>query len=159
MMARAVDRMRSGLNRGVLGRGMWVDLTLFGFSGGPVDLTLSDEHRQLRELARRFTDERIVPNATRWDREEAIDKELVPALGEVGFLGLGIDEEHGGSGGDNLAYCLVLEEVARGDSAVRGIISVSLGLVAKSIAKHGTEEQKQRWLPGLTAGTQIACFA
>ncbi|MET9231845.1 acyl-CoA dehydrogenase family protein [Lentzea sp. NPDC003310] len=124
-----------------------------------MDLTLSDEHRQLRELARRFTDDRIVPHAQRWDREEAIDRDLVPALGEVGFLGLGIDERYGGSGGDNLAYCLVLEEVARGDSAVRGIISVSLGLVAKSIAKHGTEEQKQRWLPGLTSGTQVGCFA
>jgi alkylation response protein AidB-like acyl-CoA dehydrogenase len=124
-----------------------------------VDLTLSDEHRQLRELARRFTDDRIVPHATRWDRDEAIDQDLVPALGEVGFLGLGIDERYGGSGGDNLAYCLVLEEIARGDSAVRGIISVSLGLVAKSIAKHGTEEQRQRWLPGLTAGTQLGCFA
>ena len=124
-----------------------------------MDLTLSDEHRQLRELARRFTEERIVPHAARWDREEAIDRALVPALGEVGFLGLGIDESYGGSGGDNLAYCLVLEEIARGDSAVRGIISVSLGLVAKSIAKHGTEEQKQRWLPGLTAGTEIGCFA
>ncbi|SER31618.1 hypothetical protein SAMN05216188_11054 [Lentzea xinjiangensis] len=124
-----------------------------------MDLTLSDEHRQLRELARRFTDDRVVPHATRWDREEAIDRDLVPALGEVGFLGLGVDERYGGSGGDNLAYCLVLEEIARGDSAVRGIISVSLGLVAKSIAAHGTEEQKQRWLPGLTSGEQIGCFA
>ncbi|MGI5501540.1 acyl-CoA dehydrogenase family protein [Lentzea sp. CA-135723] len=124
-----------------------------------MDLTLSDEHRQLRELARRFTDDRIVPHATRWDREEAIDRDLPQRLGEVGFLGLGIDERYGGSGGDNLAYCLVLEEIARGDSAVRGIISVSLGLVAKSIAKHGTEEQKQRWLPGLTNGTQVGCFA
>ncbi|SDG86632.1 hypothetical protein SAMN05216553_112172 [Lentzea fradiae] len=124
-----------------------------------MDLALSEEHRQLRELARRFTDDRIVPHATRWDREEAIDRDLVPALGEVGFLGLGVDERYGGSGGDNLAYCLVLEEIARGDSAVRGIISVSLGLVAKSIAQHGTEEQKQRWLPGLTAGTRVGCFA
>ncbi|TWP48135.1 acyl-CoA dehydrogenase [Lentzea tibetensis] len=124
-----------------------------------MDLRISDEHRQLRELARRFTDERIVPHATRWDRDEAIDRDLVPALGEVGFLGLGIDEEYGGSGGDNLAYCLVLEEIARGDSAVRGIISVSLGLIAKTIFKHGTEEQKRRWLPGLTAGTQVGCFA
>ncbi|MFD4674996.1 acyl-CoA dehydrogenase family protein [Lentzea sp. NPDC058450] len=124
-----------------------------------MDLTLSDEHRQLRELARRFTDDRVVPHATRWDREEAIDRDLPNQLGEVGFLGLGIDERYGGSGGDNLAYCLVLEEIARGDSAVRGIISVSLGLVAKSIAKHGTEEQKQRWLPGLTSGTQVGCFA
>ncbi|WP_158842735.1 acyl-CoA dehydrogenase family protein [Saccharothrix deserti] len=123
-----------------------------------MDLRISDEHRQLKELAHRFTEERIVPHATRWDRDEAIDRELVPALGEVGFLGLGIDEEHGGSGGDNLAYCLVLEEIARGDSAVRGIISVSLGLVAKTIFKHGTDQQKQRWLPGLCAGRRLGCF-
>jgi alkylation response protein AidB-like acyl-CoA dehydrogenase len=123
-----------------------------------VDLRLSDEHQQLKELAHRFTEERIVPFAQQWDRDEAIDRALVPRLGEVGFLGLGIDEEFGGSGGDNLAYCLVLEEIARGDSAVRGIISVSLGLVGKTIFKHGTDEQRERWLPGLCAGTRLGCF-
>ncbi|HEX6342435.1 acyl-CoA dehydrogenase family protein [Umezawaea sp.] len=123
-----------------------------------MDLRLSDEHQQLKELAHRFTEERIVPFARQWDRDEAIDRALVPRLGEVGFLGLGIDEEHGGSGGDNLAYCLVLEEIARGDSAVRGIISVSLGLVGKTIFKHGTDEQKERWLPGLCAGALLGCF-
>jgi alkylation response protein AidB-like acyl-CoA dehydrogenase len=123
-----------------------------------VDLRLSDEHQQLKELAHRFTEERIVPFAQQWDRDEAIDRALVPRLGEVGFLGLGVDEEFGGSGGDNLAYCLVLEEIARGDSAVRGIISVSLGLVGKTIFKHGTDEQKQQWLPGLCAGTRLGCF-
>ncbi|QQQ78070.1 acyl-CoA dehydrogenase family protein [Saccharothrix sp. 6-C] len=123
-----------------------------------MDLRISDEHRQLKDLAHRFTEERIVPHATRWDRDEAIDRDLVPALGDVGFLGLGIDEAYGGSGGDHLAYCLVLEEVARGDSAVRGIISVSLGLVGKTLAKHGTEAQKQRWLPGLCSGRRLGCF-
>ncbi|MEV8440206.1 acyl-CoA dehydrogenase family protein [Actinosynnema sp. NPDC051121] len=123
-----------------------------------MDLRISDEHRQLKELAHRFTEERIVPHATRWDRDEAIDRDLVPALGDVGFLGLGIDEAYGGSGGDHLAYCLVLEEIARGDSAVRGIISVSLGLVGKTLVKHGTEEQKQRWLPGLCSGRELGCF-
>ncbi|MEU4768911.1 acyl-CoA dehydrogenase family protein [Actinosynnema sp. NPDC023794] len=123
-----------------------------------MDLRISDEHRQLKELAHRFTEERIVPHATRWDRDEAIDRDLVPALGDVGFLGLGIDEAYGGSGGDHLAYCLVLEEVARGDSAVRGIISVSLGLVGKTIAKHGSEAQKRRWLPGLCSGRELGCF-
>ncbi|HWO59578.1 MAG TPA: acyl-CoA dehydrogenase family protein [Umezawaea sp.] len=123
-----------------------------------MDLRLSDEHQQLKELAHRFTEERIVPFAQQWDRDEAIDRALVPRLGEVGFLGLGIDEEYGGSGGDNLAYCLVLEEIARGDSAVRGIISVSLGLVGKTIFKNGTDEQRKQWLPGLCAGTQLGCF-
>ncbi|KAA2261139.1 acyl-CoA dehydrogenase [Solihabitans fulvus] len=123
-----------------------------------MDLRISDEHRQLRELANRFTEDRIVPHAAEWDRVEAIDRSLVPALGEVGFLGLTVPEEYGGSGGDNLAYCLVLEEIAKGDSAVRGIISVSLGLVGKTIAKHGTEEQKKEWLPRLCAGEALACF-
>jgi cyclohexanecarboxyl-CoA dehydrogenase len=123
-----------------------------------VDLRISEEHQQLKELAHRFTEERIVPNALAWDRAEAIDRDLVPALGQVGFLGLTIDEAYGGSGGDNLAYCIVLEEIARGDSAVRGIISVSLGLVGKTIAKHGNEEQKKQWLPRLCAGEAVGCF-
>jgi cyclohexanecarboxyl-CoA dehydrogenase len=123
-----------------------------------VDLRISEEHQQLKDLAHRFTEERIVPNALAWDRAEAIDRDLVPALGQVGFLGLTIDEAYGGSGGDNLAYCIVLEEIARGDSAVRGIISVSLGLVGKTIAKHGNEEQKKQWLPRLCAGEAVGCF-
>ncbi|MBP2334617.1 alkylation response protein AidB-like acyl-CoA dehydrogenase [Saccharothrix coeruleofusca] len=123
-----------------------------------MDLRVPEEHRQLVDLARRFTRERIVPHAARWDRDEAIDRDLVPALGEVGFLGLGVPEADGGSGGDNLAYCLVLEEIAAGDSAVRGIISVSLGLVGKTIAAHGTAEQKARWLPRLCSGQALGCF-
>jgi alkylation response protein AidB-like acyl-CoA dehydrogenase len=123
-----------------------------------VDLSLSAEHQQLREVARKFAEEQIMPFAAEWDRAEAIDRALVPKLGEMGFLGLGIDEEYGGSGGDLLAYAIVLEEIARADSSVRGIISVSLGLVGKTIAKIGTEAQKQQWLPGICAGSQLACF-
>src|SRR4051812_49298314 len=110
MMPSATFRMRSPLRMGMLGRGMATPctgfsdaptlyLTPFGLGGRGVDLNLSDEHRQLQELARRFTDEQIVPFALQWDRDEAIDRALVPKLGEVGFLGLGIDEEYGGSGG------------------------------------------------------------
>ncbi|MEV0675758.1 acyl-CoA dehydrogenase family protein [Actinosynnema sp. NPDC050436] len=123
-----------------------------------MDLRLSDEHRDLKALAHRFAEERIAPHAARWDRDEAIDRDLVPALGEVGFLGLGVPEQDGGSGGDHLAYCLVLEELARADSAVRGIVSVSLGLVGKTIARHGTDEQRRRWLPDLCAGRALGCF-
>jgi len=67
----------------------------------------------------------------------------VKQLGELGFLGLTIPEEYGGSGGDHVAYCLVLEELGRGDSAVRGMVSVSLGLVGKSVAAYGSDEQKR----------------
>ena len=123
-----------------------------------MDFTLTEEQEQLRALARTWVEREVMPYATEWDRAEQVDPGIVKRLGDVGFLGLGIAEEYGGSGGDMLAYCLVMEELGRGDSSVRGIVSVSLGLVAKSIQRWGTEEQKHRWLPGLCAGELLGCF-
>ena len=123
-----------------------------------MDLSLSAEHQAVRQLAADFVNAEIVPHAAEWDRREAIDLDIVARLGELGFLGLTIDEAYGGSGGDHLAYCLVLEELARGDTSVRGIVSVSLGLVSKSIQAYGTQEQKQQWLPQLCSGQALACF-
>ncbi|WP_344467156.1 acyl-CoA dehydrogenase family protein [Kitasatospora kazusensis] len=124
-----------------------------------MDLELSEEQTAVRALAAAFTDREIVPYAAEWDRAESVDRSVIGRLGKVGFLGLTIPEEYGGSGGDHLAYCLVLEELGRGDSSVRGIVSVSLGLVAKSVNAYGTEEQKRHWLPRLTSGEALACFA
>jgi alkylation response protein AidB-like acyl-CoA dehydrogenase len=124
-----------------------------------MDLSLSEEHEALRRLAAEFTDREVAPFATAWDRAERVDPKIVPKLGELGFLGLTISEEYGGSGGDHFGYVLALEELGRGDSAVRGIVSVSLGLVGKSIDKWGTESQKRSWLPELCAGRALACFA
>ncbi|SDJ93846.1 acyl-CoA dehydrogenase family protein [Streptomyces indicus] len=123
-----------------------------------MNLELSDEQRAVQDLARDFTAREITPHVTEWDRAEQVDRGIVKKLGEVGFLGLTIDERYGGSGGDHLAYCLVTEELGRGDSSVRGIVSVSLGLVAKTIAAWGNEEQKQQWLPGLTSGSFVGSF-
>jgi alkylation response protein AidB-like acyl-CoA dehydrogenase len=124
-----------------------------------MDLSLSEEHEALRRLAAEFADREVAPFATAWDRAERVDPKIVPKLGGLGFLGLTIPEEYGGSGGDHFGYVLALEELGRGDSAVRGIVSVSLGLVGKSIDKWGTESQKRRWLPELCAGRALACFA
>ncbi|MFF2042072.1 acyl-CoA dehydrogenase family protein [Kitasatospora sp. NPDC058170] len=124
-----------------------------------MDLELSEEQVAVRELAAGFTDREIVPHAAAWDRAESVDRAIIGKLGKLGFLGLTIPEEYGGSGGDHLGYCLVLEELGRGDSAVRGIVSVSLGLVAKSVNAYGSEEQKQHWLPRLTSGEALGCFA
>ncbi|MFG3643784.1 acyl-CoA dehydrogenase family protein [Micromonospora sp. NPDC047762] len=124
-----------------------------------MDLTLSAEQAAVRQLAAEFADRELLPHAAAWDRRESVDPAIVGMLGDLGFLGLTIAEADGGSGGDHLAYCLVLEELGRGDSAVRGIVSVSLGLVAKSIAAHGSAEQRAEWLPGLCAGTALGCFA
>lgn len=123
-----------------------------------VNLGLSEEQADVRRLARDFVTREIAPHVIAWDRAEEVDRGIVKKLGEIGFLGLTIPEEYGGCGGDHLSYCLVTEELGRGDSSVRGIVSVSLGLVAKTIAAWGNEEQKRRWLPGLTAGEYVGCF-
>ncbi|MEW2144267.1 acyl-CoA dehydrogenase family protein [Micromonospora vinacea] len=124
-----------------------------------MDLTLSAEQAAVRQVAAEFADRELLPHAAAWDRRESVDPAIVGMLGDLGFLGLTIAESDGGSGGDHLAYCLVLEELGRGDSAVRGIVSVSLGLVAKSIAAHGSAEQRAEWLPKLCAGSALGCFA
>jgi alkylation response protein AidB-like acyl-CoA dehydrogenase len=123
-----------------------------------MDLSLTDEQSALRELAKKFIDAEVVPHAAEWDRVEAVDRSIVGKLGEVGFLGLTIPETYGGSGGDHLTYCLMMEELGRGDTAIRGIVSVTLGLVGKTILTFGTEEQKQHWLPRLSSGESLACF-
>ncbi|MBT2389415.1 acyl-CoA dehydrogenase family protein [Streptomyces maoxianensis] len=123
-----------------------------------MNLELSTEQAAVRQLAKDFVDREITPNVVEWDRAESVDKSIVKKLGALGFLGLTVDEEYGGSGGDHLAYCLVTEELGRGDSSVRGIVSVSLGLVAKTVAAWGDEAQKRHWLPRLTTGEALGCF-
>ncbi|MEW1655409.1 acyl-CoA dehydrogenase family protein [Streptomyces sp. NPDC093707] len=123
-----------------------------------MNLELTPEQAAVRRLAADFTDREIAPHAAAWDRAEQVDPGIVRALGDLGFLGLTLPEEYGGSGGDHLAYALVTEELGRGDSAVRGIVSVSLGLVAKTVAAWGDEEQKRTWLPRLASGAALGCF-
>lgn len=124
-----------------------------------MDFELTDTQVAFREMAAQFVDAEIVPHVREWDRREEVDLGIVRKLGELGFLGLTLPEEYGGVEADMVSYALVIEELGRGDSSVRGIVSVSLGLVGKSIATYGTEEQKQRWLPMLTSGEGLGCFA
>ncbi|WP_329397471.1 acyl-CoA dehydrogenase family protein [Streptomyces melanogenes] len=124
-----------------------------------MNLELSEEQAAVRRLAEDFVAREVTPYAAAWDRAESVDRSIVKKLGALGFLGLTVPEEYGGSGGDHLAYCLVTEELGRGDSSVRGIVSVSLGLVAKTVAHWGSEEQKRAWLPRLTSGEALGCFA
>ncbi|MFF8965323.1 acyl-CoA dehydrogenase family protein [Streptomyces globisporus] len=123
-----------------------------------MDLALSVEQEAVRKLAEDFVAREVAPHVVAWDRAENVDRSIVKKLGGLGFLGLTVPEEYGGSGGDHLSYCLVTEELGRGDSSVRGIVSVSLGLVAKTIASWGSGEQKRQWLPLLTSGEAIGCF-
>jgi alkylation response protein AidB-like acyl-CoA dehydrogenase len=124
-----------------------------------VDFALSDEQLLIRDTARAFCDAEISPHAAEWDREEAIDRSIVGKLAELGFLSAALPEEHGGMGLEMVSYALVVEEIGRADSNVRGIVSVSNGLYGKSVARWGTEEQKARLLPGLASGESLGCYA
>jgi alkylation response protein AidB-like acyl-CoA dehydrogenase len=123
-----------------------------------MDFALTDEQRSFRALAREFLDREVVPQRAAWDRAESVDTAVIPRLAEIGFFGLTVPEEYGGVGGDYLTYALAMEELGRADSSIRGIVSVSTGLFGKTVLGHGTEEQKQAWLPGITSGTKLGCF-
>ena len=124
-----------------------------------MDFTLSGEQQLIRETAREFCAAEITPYAAEWDRTETIDRSIVGKLAELGFLAAALPEEHGGLGLDMVSYALLVEELGRADSNVRGIVSVSNGLYGKSVARWGTEEQKARLLPPLATGEALGCYA
>jgi butyryl-CoA dehydrogenase len=123
-----------------------------------MDFTLTPEQELIRASAREFCEREIVPYARDWDRSERMEEGIVPKLAEIGFLGCALPEEHGGMGLDTISYCLVMEELGRADSSVRGIVSVNNGLAGKTIAKWGTDEQKAEWLPRMASGEALGCY-
>lgn len=123
-----------------------------------VDLTLTAEQQEFRRVARGFLDHEVVPYRQAWDRAESVDRGIIAKLGELGFFGLTIPEEYQGVGGDHLTYCLGMEELARADSSVRGIVSVSTGLCGKPILAFGSPQQKHEWLPRIATGQALGCF-
>jgi alkylation response protein AidB-like acyl-CoA dehydrogenase len=120
---------------------------------------LTDEQREVRDLARRFAEERVAPHASRWDREHHFPRELFAELGELGLMGACVPVEHGGAGADFLSYVLVLEELSRADAGVGVTVAVHTSAGTLPILDHGTPEQVERWVPPLAAGEELAAFA
>jgi hypothetical protein len=123
-----------------------------------MDFELTDEQRLIRETASAFTDNEIVERARENDRQEKFDTELVRKIADQGYLGAIVPREYGGAGLDYLTYGIIVEEIGRGDSAMRTVISVQTSLVCSAILRWGTEEQKQRYLPKLCSGEWLGCF-
>jgi alkylation response protein AidB-like acyl-CoA dehydrogenase len=123
-----------------------------------MDFQLSDEQKLIRETAREFAEREILRNVRENDRAGRFDRELAHKLGEIGFLGAPVAEEHGGRGLDYVSYGLIAEEIGRADSSARTVISVVTSLVAGPIERWGDEEQKKRWLPRLCSGEGLGCF-
>ena len=119
---------------------------------------LSDDQREIRELARRFADAEIAPHAAAWDRGHIFPLDVVRRLGELGMLGLCLPERYGGAGTDYLSYALVLEELSRADAGIGVTVAVHLGAGTLPIVANGTAEQIERLVPPLAAGRELAAF-
>ena len=123
-----------------------------------MDFDLTDEQQLIRKTAREFTDKEIVVQSRENARNHHFDTEMVKKVAAQGYLGAIVPQEYGGAGLDYFSYGLVVEEIGRGDSAIRTVISVQTSLVCSGLVKFGTEEQKHKYLPKLCSGEWLACF-
>jgi glutaryl-CoA dehydrogenase len=122
-----------------------------------LDHLLGDEERMLRDSVRRWVGDRVLPNVAEWFEEGTIPKELAKELGNLGLLGMHL-EGYGCAGATATAYGVACRELEYGDSGIRSLVSVQGSLAMFPIWKFGSEEQKERWLPGMAAGDLIGCF-
>ncbi|HET7003858.1 MAG TPA: glutaryl-CoA dehydrogenase Acd [Candidatus Binatia bacterium] len=123
-----------------------------------MDFDLSEELIAVRDLAREFAEKEIAPTAAKDDKEKTFRNDLVRKMGELGFYGTMIPEAYGGNDMGFLAMVLITEEIAKAHSAMRVAINMQIG-PALTLLQFGTEEQKQRFIPGLVSGETIGCFA
>ncbi|HEY3879807.1 MAG TPA: acyl-CoA dehydrogenase family protein [Trebonia sp.] len=119
---------------------------------------LDEEHEELRKSVEEFARDAVAPVIGGLYERHEFPYDIVARMGRMGLFGLPVSEEYGGMGGDYVALCLALEELARVDSSVAITLEAGVGLGIMPIYRFGTEEQKRRWLPGLCAGEQLAAF-
>jgi short-chain 2-methylacyl-CoA dehydrogenase len=123
-----------------------------------MEFELTPEQRQVRDLVHEFATEEIAPGAGERDEREEPPLDIVKKLGELGICGVPIPEAFGGLGADAITWALVIEELGRADASVAVTVSVASGLAGGMVARYGTDEQRQRWLPPIAAGEMLAGF-
>ena len=119
---------------------------------------LTEDERMMRDAARAYATEKLMPRVTQAYREEATDPAIFREMGEMGLLGVTVPEEYGWLGASYVAYGLVAREVERVDSGYRSMMSVQSSLVMYPIYAYGTEDQRKKYLPKLASGEYIGCF-
>ena len=122
-----------------------------------IDSQLSQQELLVRQTARRFVDDEVLPVIRDCFRDARFPRELIPRMAELGFLGANL-EGYGCAGMSSVEYGLIMQEIERGDSGLRSFVSVQGALVMYPIFEYGSEEQKARWLPRMQAGEAIGCF-
>ncbi len=124
-----------------------------------MDFELSETHRTIRDTARDFATREVAPNAARWDKEERFPHEIIPKLGELGFLGVRIPEEYGGAGLDTLAYAIIVEEISRADGSLGLTVASHNGLGTSHMFTFGSEELRRKYVPLLASGKMLGAWA
>ncbi len=119
---------------------------------------LTDEERMIRDTARKYCQDKLMPRILEANRKEIFHREIMDEMGSLGFLGSTIPEEYGGAGLNHVAYGLIAREVERVDSGYRSAMSVQSSLVMYPIYTYGTEEQRKKYLPKLASGEFVGCF-
>src|SRR5258708_34260502 len=161
--ATAPSAQRSGNARIMLGFHRSICSSIYKMGRFPgvdyllIDSQFSEQERMVRETARRFVDEKVLPVIRDCFRDGRFPAELIPEMGRLGFFGANM-EGYGCAGMSNVEYGLMMQEIERGDSGLRRFVSVQGALVMYPILTYGSEEQKSRWLPKLQAGEAIGCF-
>ncbi len=124
-----------------------------------MEFDLTDEQRMIRETARNFAQKEVLPVAAELDETGRFPEELVRQMADLGFMGVAVPEEYGGSGMDNICYVIAMEEISRACASTGVIMSVNNSLVCDPILKFGTEEAKREYLVPLASGKKLGCFA
>ena len=121
-------------------------------------MILSKEQIMIRDMARDFAQERLLPKAAEWDKNKTFPAEELKEMGELGLFGMTIPEEWGGAGIDYVSFALAIEEIAAGDGACSTILSVNNSVVCGPLLQFGTEFLKETYLKPLASGKMLGCF-
>src|ERR1700685_3243953 len=122
-----------------------------------IDSLFSEQELLVRQTARQFVEDRVIPIVRDCYRDGRFPTELIPEIVQLGFLGANL-ESYGCAGLSNVEYGLIMQEIERGDSGLRSFVSVQGALVMYPILTYGSAEQKDRWLPKMQSGEAIGCF-
>lgn len=123
-----------------------------------MDFSLTEEHLMIRDAARDFAQTELLPGVIERDEKQVFPDELVKKMGDLGFMGIMVDPEYGGSGMDTISYVLIMEELSKVDASASVIVSVNNSLVCYGLQAYGSEEQKQKYLTKLATGEYVGAF-
>lgn len=123
-----------------------------------LDELFSEDEKMVRDAVREFSEREVIPIIEKHYEDGTFPEKLIPTMAELGLLGVTIPEKYGGAGANHTCYGLAMQELERGDSAIRSFASVQNSLVMFPIFQYGSEESKSKWLPKLASGEAVGCF-